>query len=153
MSIRIAKIEDWEVIKDLNTQLFEYEHERFDDSLNLNWPEEHESYYKNVITKDNYCTFVYSDNDKIVAYVVICFYDRPNYRASARKAEIENIFISEKFRGQGIGSELLKAAEEWAKSKNAFEVSVTASAGNKNALAFYRSLSYSDYDITLEKKL
>lgn len=59
-----------------------------------------------------------------------------------RQAEIASLVVLEKYRKQGIGKLLMKAAEEWARGK-AERVVLRSRIQRTEAHAFYQSLGYS----------
>ena len=59
-------------------------------------------------------------------------------------ANILGIAVSADFRRQGIGSALLKRAEEWARENGAGSVRLNSGESRKKAHEFYRALGYID---------
>ncbi len=57
---------------------------------------------------------------------------------------IANIAVREKFRRKGIGNELLKVAEETAKSENCCFISLEVRVGNEKAIALYKKRGYNE---------
>lgn len=59
-------------------------------------------------------------------------------------ANILGIAVSADFRRQGIGSALLKRAEEWARENGASSMRLNSGESRKQAHEFYRALGYID---------
>ena len=59
-------------------------------------------------------------------------------------ANILGIAVSADFRRQGIGSALLKCAEEWARENGASSMRLNSGESRKQAHEFYRALGYID---------
>lgn len=61
--------------------------------------------------------------------------------------EIQDVFVLEGLRGQGIGTRLSRAAEELASARGHLEISISASLANEGALRLYRRLGYREADL------
>ena len=59
-------------------------------------------------------------------------------------ANILGIAVAADFRRQGIGSALLKRAEEWARENGAFSMRLNSGESRKQAHEFYRAQGYTD---------
>lgn len=64
---------------------------------------------------------------------------------------IADVVVKEKFRGQGIGTELIKTVLEKAKSAGCAEVSLTVEQDNPRAQALYKRLGIDEVVVGLEK--
>ena len=60
----------------------------------------------------------------------------------ARTCRITALVVAPAHQGEGIGRELLQAAEAWARQANAARIEVTSAAHRENAHAFYRACGY-----------
>lgn len=66
---------------------------------------------------------------------------------------VEDVVIKEDYRGQGIGSRLIKAMESWATEKGALRMQLLADMNNSSALEFYKKLKWNSTKlICLQKK-
>ncbi|MDP4183107.1 MAG: GNAT family N-acetyltransferase [Bacillota bacterium] len=65
--------------------------------------------------------------------------------------EVESIFISEDFRGLGIGEELMKRAFKWMDQAGAVKKVVTVASGNENAFGFYKKFGFYPRKVLLEQ--
>ena len=61
------------------------------------------------------------------------------------------MYLQPKYRGQGIGTELVEEFKEWTEEKDADRLRVEASAQNKRAIKFYQENGFEDYTVTLEE--
>jgi GNAT superfamily N-acetyltransferase len=153
VTIRRAKLEEWTKIKELNGKLFEFD-SQFDKFLNLNWPNEAEQYYKYNITSKDSVTYVAEAKGKIVGYLIGAKCTPVSYLSKEYKiAEIENMYVEEEFRNEGLGKKLISKFEEWAAKKGFNLVEVTASYDNIAARKFYNSNSYKEQITTLYKEV
>ncbi|MBA1228800.1 GNAT family N-acetyltransferase [Pseudomonas viridiflava] len=62
---------------------------------------------------------------------------------SAQAAELQRLYVQERFTGHGLGRRLLKAAEQHAARDGASLLWATVWVGNERALAFYPGMGYS----------
>lgn len=98
------------------------------------------------------CVYVAEIEGHVVGFIHIEKYDLLYYSSMAN---ILGIAVSGKVRRQGIGKQLIIAAEEWAKSNNIFEMRLNSGESRKEAHSFYRNLGYRNEKMQLRfiKKL
>ena len=154
-SIRKAGTEDLKTIQDLNHKLFVKEQAEYDERFVVSWPysDEGVAFFNRCITGEQAVALVAEVDSQIVGYLCATLSKSPSHRERASKAELQNMFVKEGYRGQGVGHLLVQAFEAWAKELNVDLLSVTASAGNTETLEFYRAQGFSNYEIRLEKGL
>ena len=70
-----------------------------------------------------------------------------------RQAYIGELATSETAEGQGVGTALVEACEQWAREQGYTIITLTTGAGNTGALRFYEQLGFRNEDITLTKLL
>jgi len=70
-----------------------------------------------------------------------------------RQAYIGELVTSEAAEGQGVGTTLVKACEQWAREQGHAIITLTTGVGNTRALKFYNQLGFRSEDITLTKLL
>ncbi len=70
-----------------------------------------------------------------------------------KQAYIGELVTSEAAEGQGVGTALVKACEQWARAQGYVIITLTTGAGNARALKFYEHLDFRNEDITLTKLL
>lgn len=151
--IREASNKDLSGILSLNLDLFKKEFKEFDKSLDIKWTNSKDgrNYFSKKITNKDSFVAVATYNDEVVGYICCGIHRSPIQ--IIKKAELENMMISEEFRGKKIGSKLAKEFFKWCKAKNIKNITVTASAKNLSGIRFYKKLGFNDYDLTLEKKI
>lgn len=71
----------------------------------------------------------------------------------ARTCRITALVIATSHQGEGIGRELLQAAETWARQAGAARIEVTSAAHREKAHAFYRACGYRDGAMRFVKRL
>ncbi len=64
------------------------------------------------------------------------------YLATDIRGEIAGLIVDSTARSQGIGAELLRAAEEWAKTQGGAVLSLRSNATRKDAHRFYERAGY-----------
>jgi GNAT superfamily N-acetyltransferase len=71
----------------------------------------------------------------------------------ARTCRITTLVVATTHQGEGIGRELLQAAETWARQAGAARIEVSSAAHREKAHAFYRACGYSDGSVRFVKRL
>jgi len=66
---------------------------------------------------------------------------------------ITDIAIAFSHRGKGVGGDLMRAMEEWFKSRGAESISLSAAMKNDCALGFYEHLGFERHIVTMNKVL
>ena len=152
IAIRKATIEDLKAIQELNYKLFELEYNNFDPALNMNWTFSKigENYFKKSI--ENATVWVAVDNNKVIGYLVGRIEKMPAYTTKSL-AELDNFYIDEEYRRQGIGKRLVEEFKKYGINKGIEEIKVTASAKNTNAKAFYQNNGFDEFEVTYKMKL
>lgn len=152
VTIQKAKQEDWEIVQQLNFQVFEHDAE-FDDDLDLGRPFSPEGilYYKNLTNGTNGTCFIAYVSGNPVGYCALSVKDF-GYRKS-KYVEVENIGVDPSYRSKGIGQQLLQEAEAWAKKENATRLFVSAYWKNQGALRFYKKNGFTEIGVELDKIL
>ena len=89
----------------------------------------------------DYTAVMFSKDNESVAYAL--------FRESEDEIYLRQLFVKRENRNQGIGKEAVRILKEeiWTKSKR---LTVDVLSGNKAAIAFWHSVGYKDYCLTLE---
>ena len=150
-----ASLQHLKEIQKLNKMLFEKEYREYDKRLNLEWTfgEVGTAYYKKRISEKDGCVIVALVDKKIVGYLCGGIAKSYAYRKLPKVAELENMFVLEKYRSYGIGTVLYKAFILWCKTQKVKMVNVHTSAKNTRAIAFYRKQGLKDYTLVLESEI
>jgi ribosomal protein S18 acetylase RimI-like enzyme len=152
MKIKRATIKNLKDVQKLNLILFKKEYKEYDKTLNCKWTlsKKGEEYFKNRITESDGCVLVACADEKVVGYLVGSLHDVRPGRILPIFAELENIFILDKYRNMKIGTKLCRSFFKWCKLKNVGRVRVIASAMNSRAIKFYKGNGFEEYDLILE---
>lgn len=152
IKINIAKQEDWEVLQNLNNEVYLSDSE-FDEDLDLSRPfsEGGENYLKKLANGEyGKCYIAYAD-DKPAGYIAMSQL-KFDHRKS-RYVEIENMGVSPKYRSQGIGKMLVDEAKKWAKELGINKMFVVAYYNNQKAVKFYKREGFKEIGLELEMNI
>lgn len=152
--IRKATLSDLKDIQVLNNDLFEYETKNGYDSYVKDWAlgKKSADYFTDLI--NNQFVIVAQEGQEAVGYLAGSIYKDNTYSYyKGLTAELENMFLKEKYRKFGLGSKLINKFLEWCKSNNVKRVFVTASIGNEGTINFYKKNGFNNINLTLKKDL
>ncbi len=152
IEIRKALLDDLEIVRSLNNELFKLEKENFDSTLVENWPlsEDGKQYFEDLIS--NHYVIVAKKNDKIVGYLAGSINEKGSYE-EIQYGEINNMLVDNNFRGLGIGKLLIDKFKQYCKDNNINNLKVVASAKNIKAIEFYKNNGFNDFDIALTTEI
>lgn len=153
MKMRIAKIEDVPSIIKLNEKLFAHDG-KWDDTLDFGWPrsDEGRSYFEACVSTSTRVAFIIEINETIVGY--LCgFIEEASYRILDKIGVLGNMYVEEKYRGQGIGTKLVEQFKLWCQQQGVKRIRVEATAQNSGSVNFYHQLGFTDYSVTLEREI
>ncbi len=157
MKIRKATFEDWQKLRDINHSLWVYEHDNFTPIWNTHWPfgSEGEDYYQRIFKDEDWCIFFCEEKGKLIGYLVgkISAKNITYLNDIDSVASLEHMFIEEKYRRNGAGRELIEKFVVWVKEKKAQRIEVHVLFNNTQAVEFYRSLGFEDFELILVKKV
>lgn len=142
--IRKANIEDLRAIQELNNKLFELEYNNFDSSLKVGWSftEQGEKYFRDII--ENEIAFVAIADNEIIGYLAGTVNKKNSYVLKPT-SELDNFYIEENYRKQGIGTKLVNEFKKYCLDKGIEEMRVTASSLNVNAIEFYKKMDLKNW--------
>ncbi|MBP9782015.1 GNAT family N-acetyltransferase [Candidatus Woesebacteria bacterium] len=150
ISLRTATDSDWQTLQELNNQVFQNDKDN-DPDLDLNWPytERGIGYYKKLADGTYGHCIIAEESGAVVGYVALAV-KTFDYRKS-KYVEVENIGVSPEHRSLGIGTALMKAAEQWAKSQGASSLYVEAFWENQRAINYYKENGFFELGVQLKK--
>jgi GNAT superfamily N-acetyltransferase len=93
--------------------------------------------------------FVILQQDRAIGYLVLSFDFSLEY--AGKNAWIDELFVSREFRGQGIGAEAVRFAEEASRDCGARYLHLEVNRGNP-AIALYRRCGFEEHDRFLLSK-
>ncbi len=151
--IRKATKEELPKIQELSQELFLSDESR-DSLLNMEWSrsEDGKKIFLSRIVEDNKFCFVAEVEKEIVGYTTGSVMEVYAWRP-VKRLEMENLIVTQKYRGQGIGEKLALAVFDLGKSLDMERVMVTAYATNGEGIRFYERIGFAPDSLQLEKIL
>ena len=145
-------------VQRLNNALFKYEHAAgyyLDDSFNLEWSYANPGiryFTERLSGKAGNAVFLAIMSGETIGYLAGS-YQVLSYRSVNPVAEIENMFVDENVRRQGVGKQLLDAFLKWCAENSVSRIRVDAFTPNMQALKFYQKCGFVNAEVVLEKGL
>jgi len=95
--------------------------------------------------------FVAEDKRNLMGFIT-CEFESPPGNPNYKEGKFD-IFVKSKHRGKGIGTALIRTAEDWFGGKKCGAVFMNHYAANKNAIKFYKKLGYNVISLCSKKLL
>lgn len=155
VKIRLATLEDVSGIMPIFAQIVDY-HASIDSEVYTDADmSAFEQSVQDQLTKDNWKIFVAETNKKIVGFLTLQM--RSNRRQWGNVADtdgrIDCLAVDENYRHMGIGTKLMVEVEDYLKSQGIFEMRLTVSIHNPNAIKCYEKMGMKTYIYTMRKEL
>jgi len=150
--IEIPQLKDFKIVNELAKQVQE---------LHVQWRPDLFLSVENVISQEDFERlvenkeiFVAKIREEIVGYIMFNIREiiRPTmiYR---KQLSIEAICVDEKYRGKGIGTELLKYAKKIGKENNCTDLYLTVNEENEGAIRIYEKFGLKVKNIAYSMKI
>jgi ribosomal protein S18 acetylase RimI-like enzyme len=148
--IRNASTKDLGKIQKLGTELMISERQ-FEPSYKENWyfSAEGTNYLLKEIKGRNHICFVAESDNQLIGYAS-CKVIMDDTSRTVKRAELDNLVVSEQYRGHGVGHKLVSAFKQWAKTKEATKLKVNVNAHNTGAIDFYMDIGFRDHQLIME---
>jgi len=111
------------------------------------WPDivygEEYSYFENMLQSEHEHCFLAKEDDRYIGFIQLSI--RNDYvegSDSSPVAYIEGIYVDPAFRQQGIASQLLEAAEQWAREKAVTQIASDTEIGNQLSILFHEKAGF-----------
>lgn len=152
--IRRATPDDLSMVMRLDELLFQYD-AQYDDTLDFGWTrsEEGVAFFTDRVNGTEGVAFVAEHDDHVVGYLCGAITETYSYRRIRQIAELECMFVQPSCRGKGAGSGLVNAFLDWVREQDIHDVRIEASADNETAIAFYKRMGFTPYNLILEGRL
>jgi GNAT superfamily N-acetyltransferase len=138
LKFRQATREDLpEIVRMLADDFLGTTRERYENPL----PESYIRAFEEIEADKNNELIVAEKDGEIVGTLQITFTPSISFQGGKR-AGVESVRVDEKYRGQGIGKELMKWAINRAREENCVAVQLTTNAERKDAHRFYENLGF-----------
>ena len=121
--------------------------------LNANSSEEvsREGFRKHLRSAD-YTTYLIKQDEKIAGYVKLKQGRHPS-RNKSEYTKIIDLYIKERFRGQGIGTEVIEKVEQIASDRGSEYIKVSSEWENKGARRFYKKNGFAEKKVEFVQEL
>lgn len=156
MEIRVAKRVDFKEVDRLYQQLMKYIYDLRPYFMkgpgHFYLPQK---MFQEWLDNDKQTIFVAENEEKIVGFAN-CLIKKAKENElikSYNYVEIENLVIDNDYKKSGIGKQLIKKAEGWAKDHGTNTVRLSSAGANHNALEFYKHLGYEISSVTFHKDI
>lgn len=106
-------------------------------------------YLKNLLTKEKSYAVVAKDGSAIVGLHWLKLHDK----FGKPSAYIESLWVQEDFRKQGVGQELKRLGEAWAKAAGAKVITTSVHYANKSMIDFNLKLGFEALQVEMIKSL
>lgn len=138
LKFRLAKLEDLpEIVRMLAADFLGATRERDENPL----PESYVKAFDEIRTDKNNELIVAEIDGEIVGTLQITFTPSISFQGGKR-ATVESVRVDEKYRGRGIGKELMNWAIERARLENCVVMQLTTNSERRDAHRFYKNLGF-----------
>ena len=107
--------------------------------------------FDKVLENNNNYVYVVEENGELVGFASFSVRDVIRYLKPI--AELDELFVSEKYRKQGLGRMLMEEVEKQAKTLDCYRIFIESHYNHKAAHSFYESLDYTNYGYHFIKDL
>lgn len=146
--IKELNVNDFTVVESIIAKLHKLHVENRPDFYIENEHPINKKEYKAMLNNQNKINIAYIIDDEIVGVCLATIKDRIE-----KSIYIDDIFVLEEFRHQGVATKLYKQIESIAKDIGAKRIDLTVWQFNKTAMNFYKSLGMKTQRIVLETRL
>lgn len=107
-----------------------------------------------MLKDDNIVVFKAVEDEAICGFLFLEVLNRPSSGlVYSKRGVILNLGVNEAKRGEGIGTKLIKTAEEYLKKQGISAMDMSVFAFNKDAIKLYERLGYEIIDVSMRKVL
>lgn len=139
INIEIPKMEEQKEINELAKQVHK---------LHVNWRPDLFLDIEEVISRERLERLLKDKNiyvakigQKIVGYIIIDIIEKKNSFMRYRKLlDVDTLCVDENYRGRGIGTKMLKFAQEIGRKNNCTDIYLTVNPENEKAIKVYENL-------------
>ncbi len=137
----------------MNKDLFIFE-KAFSYAYDENWPfsQPGQDYFTKRLTHENSIFYIAERDEKIIGYI-LAYVDNHAVRTVNPICVIENTYVKEGFRGNGVGNLLIEKVKSECKERSAKVLRVQTYTDNKSAMNFYQKHGLKPLLTTLESVL
>ena len=149
VKLRQSNLKDLpEIVRMLADDFLGATRERYENPL----PESYIRAFEEIEADKNNELIVAENDGEIVGTLQVTFTPSISFQGGKR-ATVESVRVDEKYRGMGIGKELMFWAIERAKSENCVTIQLTTNADRRDAHRFYENLGFKGSHLGMKLKL
>jgi GNAT superfamily N-acetyltransferase len=146
---RRATIEDLPgIVRMLSDDFLGRQRERFEDPL----PESYVKAFEEIDADRNNELIVAEIDGEVIGTFQLTYTPSISFQGGKR-ATVESVRVDDKYRGHGIGREMMLWAIERARSNGCISMQLTTNAEREDAHRFYRNLGFTSSHIGMKLKL
>lgn len=146
---RTATLDDLpEIVRMLADDILGRQRERYEDPL----PESYVRAFGEIEADPNNQLIVAEIKGEVIGTLQLTYTPSISFQGGKR-ATVESVRVDERFRGQGIGRELMLWAIERARTDGCISMQLTTNSEREDAHRFYRNLGFTSSHIGMKLKL
>jgi len=151
--IREPREDEIEAIASMAANMSESENERFDSTIDPDWPlgEEAHGWFRDRLVDEGGFVRVAVLDGSLIGYIVGAVREPESYRSIDAVAEAESMYVRPEHRGNGIGTMFMEVFDDWAQEQRVERTRVEVTAQNEAGIRFYRDNGFEDYAVILEQ--
>lgn len=140
--IRKATINDIPVIGKLYREQYEEMSKLIPDFIKEG--DQSTEFIENTISNENSDILVCEIDDIIIGFILLQAKQRPDFSfiVPGKYCYIMDLIVTEKYRNNGFGTELMNSAKIWAKEKDCRFINLEVLTNNPKAIALYEKLGF-----------
>ncbi len=146
MSITIVESKDVNIITMLNETVQNLHHEKYPEYFKAYNYENIRKVIEELLVQDNWYSYVAYDDKKPVGYIIFYVkeYKENPFRYSYKGIHIDQLSVIKEYQKRGIGSLLMKKAEDKGKADKVSQLELTYWEKNTEAKDFYRKKRFEE---------
>ncbi len=139
MSITIIELKDANIITILNETVQKLHYEKYPEYFKAYDYQAIRKAIEELLTQDNWYSYVAYDDNKPIGYILFYVkeYKENPFRYSYKGIHIDQLSVIKEYQNKGIGSLLMKKAEDKGKENNVSQIELTYWEKNTEAKEFY----------------
>ncbi|MBN1263212.1 MAG: GNAT family N-acetyltransferase [Candidatus Pacebacteria bacterium] len=111
-------------------------------------------YLEKAINKNDPFILAAYEGGKLVGFITFEISKADYFDTKIKRyGEVIELFVDKAYRGKGIGKKLMRATEDFFKSKSISYIKLQCSTFNKKAIGFYQHLSYINRQVFMFKRI
>ncbi len=154
MLVREATVEDIDSITDMWKEFIDFH--KAHDPFFCRTTEGHlrfSEFALERIQSSDWLVLVSVEDDRIVGHCLATIQSHPPVFENTRYGYIQDIAVTEAYRGHHAGKQLFERASRWFKEKGVTRIELDAAATNNTSRSFWRAMGFGDFMVLMSRKL